>query len=362
MTKKIASSGKLIGERFRLTKFIRAGGQGEVWAATDQVDGNKKVAVKLFHSGGEKRGREEIEAISKIENDRVIKFLASNHVDGDSDQNELYFAMQYAKHRSLNEHDYFRNDIDLCILLFRMICEGVKAIHEAQSIHRDLKPSNILVCENQRDLKVGDLGLCLPPITTDRDKTSSRENVGPIYFTAPEQTTNPPHPSVKSDIYSLGRILHWMITGKYENRPDAEYEPVSVLLGLPEPHAIDKLIKSMVEFSPVDRPDSVEKVLEYLNTEKSSVPVLPSNLSEDQKILLAFMKSEYGSSNLRDLVEHMAIIYGASAKESKLDSILNLPKYTWKDISIRTLNSLRQMVTAEIISQSGNTFNYEEWS
>jgi len=156
--------------------------------------------------------------------------------------------MEYAEYGNLREHNYFKGDIDLSIKLFCEVCEGVSAIHAAGYYHRDLKPSNILVCADQRDLKVGDFGLCLPPDGSDRDKTPGRDNVGPIYFTAPEQTSNPPTVSAKSDIYSLGRILHWMISGKYKYRPGDPYEPVSVILGFSQQLEVDRLIERMVSF------------------------------------------------------------------------------------------------------------------
>jgi serine/threonine protein kinase len=98
--------------------------------------------------------------------------------------------------------------------LFKGMCEGVGYMHENGVIHRDLKPNNIFLREDQRTPVVGDLGLCLI-MEQDERLTEMTEAVGARQFMAPEledgryESAQP-----VADIYSLGKILYWLVSNK----------------------------------------------------------------------------------------------------------------------------------------------------
>lgn len=357
----IGAAGEMVGGRFKLTKPVGVGGQGEVWEAKDTASKNEFVAVKFFRDDHSSRVLDEIDALSKIESSYVVKFIETN-IDEGSAASKPYLVMEYAKNKSLNRYDYFRGDVDLSVNIFKKICLGVKAIHEAGYIHRDLKPSNILVCKDQRDLKVGDFGLTLPPDRNCVDRTSTRENVGPIYFSAPEQTSTPPNASKKSDIYSLGRILHWMITGIYENTPDDPYVTLESILGDANNPEVDRYIERMVSYNPKERPESIDAILDFFD-EDSEVEVVEkrSELNADQVLLRNFILSYDGQADLREIVEHMAIIYGAEKRRpqahfSLADQVESMGKYTWREVSVMTINNLNRMNDIGILEQRGNLY------
>ena len=153
-----------------------------------------------------------------------------------------------------------------CLKLFRRICEGVLVIHEQGIIHRDLKPSNILLVNDEKDIRIGDFGICYIDIEKDEHRiTSIREMVGPVYFSAPEQTLLPPDFSTWSDIYSLGRILYFMLTGRYKFSPSSGYLPVAKMLQDPQLGRLDKLIVRMISFDPKNRPASVKTIIKELD-------------------------------------------------------------------------------------------------
>jgi len=330
----IGAAGEMVGGRFKLTKPVGVGGQGEVWEAKDTASKNEFVAVKFFRDDHSSRVLDEIDALSKIESSYVVKFIETN-IDEGSAASKPYLVMEYAKNKSL---------------------------HEAGYIHRDLKPSNILVCKDQRDLKVGDFGLTLPPDRNCVDRTSTRENVGPIYFSAPEQTSTPPNASKKSDIYSLGRILHWMITGIYENTPDDPYVTLESILGDANNPEVDRYIERMVSYNPKERPESIDAILDFFD-EDSEVEVVEkrSELNADQVLLRNFILSYDGQADLREIVEHMAIIYGAEKRRpqahfSLADQVESMGKYTWREVSVMTINNLNRMNDIGILEQRGNLY------
>jgi serine/threonine protein kinase len=357
---KLGKLSDLVSERFRLVENLDSGGQGEVWKAEDIADNNAIIAVKLFSKSSLKRAKDEVQALTAINNHNVVRFIDAD-VSANTTGAIHFVAMEYAKNKSLDKYDYFRGDIALSTELFCHICEGVSAIHDAGFIHRDLKPGNILVFEHQRDLKVGDFGLCLPPEGTDRIRTPARENVGPRYFSAPEQTSNPPSPTHKSDIYSLGRIFHWMITGVYEHLPTDSYKPVSAILGIDDQLKIDSLLKSMVALAPSDRPESVQSVLDTLQKEKEKpMESEKIRLSADQHMLLRFIESDGGTTDFKSLVEHMAVLDGVE-RPGPFDHVVSaLNRNNWRSTAKKTLNNLRQMVKYGVIFQNGDTYYLDE--
>jgi hypothetical protein len=94
--------------------------------------------------------------------------------------------------------------------IYREICAGVAHIHAHDIIHRDLKPENILFIGDTP--KVADLGLCL--IAGLERATPSLEAVGPRFYMAPElEDGRTLDVTLAADIYSLGKILYFMLSG-----------------------------------------------------------------------------------------------------------------------------------------------------
>jgi serine/threonine protein kinase len=78
MDKKLAKAGDLIGERFKLSRYINSGGQGEVWEGKDTISSNAKVAIKLFPEGPLSRAKNEVNALSNIKHEKIVKFIDTN--------------------------------------------------------------------------------------------------------------------------------------------------------------------------------------------------------------------------------------------------------------------------------------------
>ena len=98
---------------------------------------------------------------------------------------------------------------------------GLKAAFEASVVHRDIKPSNLLL-QPGGTLKILDMGLARldavggPFGANQPDASLTQSNVilGTIDYMSPEQASNPRNADHRSDIYSLGCTLHYLITGR----------------------------------------------------------------------------------------------------------------------------------------------------
>lgn len=106
------------------------------------------------------------------------------------------------------------------VSLAQQICEAVQELHRLGILHRDLTPANIIVADD--GAHIIDLGIARP-LTDTANRNRDTTALGTYGFASPEQYGFAPT-DVRSDIYSLGRILGFMLTGVYSD--DTRYTPL----------------------------------------------------------------------------------------------------------------------------------------
>jgi serine/threonine-protein kinase len=131
-----------------------------------------------------------------------VNFFVMEYVDGDD------LATVVRKHGPFPWHDAVR-----CIL---DAARGLDYAHQQGIIHRDIKPRNLLL-DSKGTVKLLDLGLAQPTnpsLNSDGDLTSEGAVVGTTDYLSPEQAMNFKRADQRSDIYSLGVSLFYLVTGK----------------------------------------------------------------------------------------------------------------------------------------------------
>lgn len=216
-----------IGE-WSLVEEIGSGGQSKVYEAK-KGEGKETVAIKVIQVKKEyqkklSRFEQEMkihETLSSSGVKNVIPILDSGLIEKAEDEVLGYIVMPKAE---VTLHDISRrfvNRLELSLEVFFGIVNGIKEINNAGVIHRDIKPSNVLFLD-QDDLEplVSDFGICLLKETPDSERlTSADETVGAKYFMAPEQERGGVIEIKESaDIYALGKLLNFMLTGNYIHR------------------------------------------------------------------------------------------------------------------------------------------------
>jgi serine/threonine protein kinase len=265
---------RLLNNKWDVISELQAGGQGTVWLVRE-TQTSRKYAAKIFRVKGYEtkkleRAKTEVASIKKLQGStNVVQIYDENISDATSGSPvEIYYIMDLARFGSLADNDFYIGDIELCLRLFKQILIGVLRAHEKGVIHRDLKPANILLYPTQRDIVITDFGLGL---IKDRDPdegvTEADEVLGARFFMAPEQYRDPSNATERSDIYSLGKILYFMLTGKgkvYREKLDdlnESLQPANPYI----PQIQEKLLARMVAESPTSRFNSVNEIIDEVD-------------------------------------------------------------------------------------------------
>jgi tetratricopeptide (TPR) repeat protein len=210
-------SQRLVGTRlgpWRLTGIIGSGGMGTVYRAERDGEGfSQQAAVKLIASGRltpslERRFREERRILARLEHPNVARLIDG----GVAPDGSPYLVMEHVEGAPIDawcrEHALDRRR---CLRLFYEVCEAVQFAHGRLVVHCDLKPGNILVTEDGAP-KLLDFGIARL-ISREWDSTATLLNPLTPDYASPEQLSGLT-PGVASDVYSLGVLLHELLTGR----------------------------------------------------------------------------------------------------------------------------------------------------
>ena len=220
---------------YRLLRPIGEGGMGAVWLA-ERADGTlkRKVALKLprlaWASDLAARMARERDILSALEHPNIARLYDAG-VDA---VGRPWLAIEYVEGRDLAAFcDTARLDLRARVRLFLQVLSAVQYAHGSLVIHRDLKPANILVTP-QGEARLLDFGIArLEEGAADAGPTLTREGANAMTprYASPEQVQGK-RLTVASDIYSLGVVLHELLTGEtpYALRRGtrAEYEQAIV--------------------------------------------------------------------------------------------------------------------------------------
>lgn len=184
---------------------------GEVWRAHPEA-GGPPVAIKLLHpraeAGERARGLFLREAIllSTVRHPNVCRLLAS----GETEAGELYAVLELLPGRTLQERLRLEQPpIRQALEIAGGIASGLGALHGQGIVHRDAKPANVMV-SGAGAVKLLDFGLAhLEPAA---DLARRGEILGSPGYTAPEILRGR-RGDARSDLWSVGAILHEMLSG-----------------------------------------------------------------------------------------------------------------------------------------------------
>lgn len=197
------------------------------------------------------RFNREVELLKKLcDCENIIKVLRAGH---NSKENKLWYIMPYA---SQNLFNYIRknnsklSDEDRFDIISQVI-NAIKFAHHIDILHRDLSPNNVLVFEDSGKLtfKVADYGLSKDKESLSYFTGSSASGYGQILYVSPEQYNQLKTATMKSDIFSLGKLIYFIITGK---------NPLDLKQCI-----LSSLIEKATEDLPQDRFENIQELEEH---------------------------------------------------------------------------------------------------
>jgi serine/threonine protein kinase len=222
------AAGTVLQRRYAIERLLGGGGMGMVYLAHDQRLANRPCAIKeMVDHFIDPRQRIEANEYFAREADTLaqLKHPAIPAIsDRFDDQNRHYLVMEYVEGRNLEEELAARGGPfpeSLVVDVARQLCDVLAYLHGLQPpiIYRDMKPSNVMLTGKGRVVLI-DFGIA-------RLFKGSRKGtmIGTLGFAPPEQYQGVADP--RSDIYSLGATLHYVLTGRDpENYPPFSFPPV----------------------------------------------------------------------------------------------------------------------------------------
>lgn len=201
--------------KWKVIRPLKEGGQAHTFLVYNVDDQEQRpfVLKRLKNIERLDRFRREVQAGLQLSHSNILKVI-----DSELEGVRPYFVAEFCTGGSLDETDLSRLPTIDRLKIFAKICHGVSHAHAERVIHRDLKPGNVFLLADLTTPVVGDFGLCL--ISDEEGRfTMVDEAVGPRWYMAPELAHGfADEVTPTSDVYSLGKILYWLLAGRIFDR------------------------------------------------------------------------------------------------------------------------------------------------
>jgi tRNA A-37 threonylcarbamoyl transferase component Bud32 len=272
---------------YRLETKLGSGGMGEVWVASHRFLA-RQAAVKLVRPPDAsvdgrtalERFHREAQATARLTSAHTVRLYDY----GTTEDGRLFYAMELLDGTDLDTLVKLQGPQppERVVYWLRQICQSLGEAHDAGLVHRDIKPSNLYVCRYGRDddfIKVLDFGLVHCRSSPDRSEmtlTAGGCVVGTPAYIAPELAMGKNPIDARVDLYSLGCVAYFLLTGKAVFEAPSPIEmmiqhvqraarPPSEASSLGVPAELDRIVLACLAKSPSERPQNADELAELLD-------------------------------------------------------------------------------------------------
>ena len=266
--------------QYTLQEKIGEGGMGEVYRAK-HVMLRRPTAVKLLRPD-----RSSEAAIARFEQEVQMTAMLTHpntiaiYDYGRTPDGTFYYAMEYLDGLDLSRVMKLSGPLPAgrVIAILRQVCHSLSEAHEAGLIHRDIKPENVILLRrgSRPDIvKVLDFGL-VRDVTATVDKSKDRSLAGTPAYMSPESFHTPGDVDARSDIYAVGAIGYFLLTGTNAVKVDQStilsrafadapvIPPLSQRLGHSIDPALSDVLMSCLQANPHERPPTAAELSSLL--------------------------------------------------------------------------------------------------
>jgi eukaryotic-like serine/threonine-protein kinase len=244
----LPAPGEVLASKYVVERVLGLGGMGAVLLAR-HVELDERVAIKMLLPSATPlsptaepvtRFIREARAAIKIRNEHVVRILDVGRLD----DGRPYIVMEYLEGSDLARlvEDSGPLPVDDAIEYVVQACEAIAAAHAMGIVHRDLKPANIFLArtgDGRPCIKVLDFGISKISGSSPGASgglTSTTTIMGTPCFMSPEQLRSTRDVDARADIWSMGAILHALLTGTppYDGESNADVS-AKIIRDLPTP-------------------------------------------------------------------------------------------------------------------------------
>ncbi|MDX1396148.1 MAG: serine/threonine-protein kinase [Gemmatimonadota bacterium] len=271
---------------YQITEKLGAGGMGEVWKAEHQLLA-RPAAIKLIRPEAGATGWSDVTARFEREVQATAQLRSPHTIEiydfGLTADGTFYYAMELLDGLDLDVLVREGGPIPWrrAVHILGQACHSLGEAHDRGIVHRDIKPANLFLCRVGRDLdqvKVLDFGLVKARAAAEPSASSGAEAadltrqgqfIGTPAYAAPEIALGQGTTDPRSDLYALGAVGFWLLTGRrvFEATSPMDMlvrhakEPApapSSVTELEIPAEVDRVVMACLAKDPDDRPASAD--------------------------------------------------------------------------------------------------------
>ncbi len=212
-------SGRILLGRYKVQKVIGAGGMGVVYQVRS-LSNARKLALKTLHPDRRpsqdtlRRFVREAELLKKLRPPNIVEVMESGELPGGTP----YMVMDLLRGRDLREELRLRGRLPIseAVGYCLQVTLALDEAHRAGIVHRDIKPQNMFITDlgGARKVKLLDFGISKLSEGVDPGLTGTQDVLGTPSYMSPEQVLATREVDRRTDFWSLGVVLYFLLTGK----------------------------------------------------------------------------------------------------------------------------------------------------
>ncbi|MDI3462588.1 MAG: hypothetical protein OJF50_001409 [Nitrospira sp.] len=317
---------QLIAGKYEIQEEIASGGMGVLYRAFDPRAG-RVVAIKRIHphlsgdSSFVERFLREARTMARLQHEHIVTLYAV-----EEEQQTYILVMEFCPGSNLRAMIRKQSHLPVreVVHLARQLALALGYAHSQKIIHRDIKPANVLLDKHGK-AKLTDFGIAAA--LDEARITRPKEVIGTPEYMSPEQARGQDIDS-RSDLYSLGIVMHEMLTGK---TPYAESSGTSILgrlaydreelaLQFPAhvPSLVQGVVRDLLRRDPADRIPDAETLANQLHEIMFTLPQISSFAAPDElePTIVSRQSQSPAEEPTRHILQSMVI---APSQESSLN-------------------------------------------